>query len=198
MLLRHESEQNVLIDNATGDLPYRATRDGVYNYTLDDDVWRLKYLLVDDYVVTNDYFNNLDNNHTHYFYQQNQFEEYLFCGRLYYRVKQIRSFDRRNTTAAHFTFVGGLNPGATTEIFRELAYREPVNITSDNVQHEMPGSTDMDYLVPATMALIDAINDHEKTVSSRQYILKELKPNFWNEADGGAQGISDYCIKRSF
>ncbi len=90
------------------------------------------------------------------------------------------------------------DPGNTTNVFRIVGYRQPVEILSDNIQHEMPGSTDIEYLFPATVMLIRAIDDDKKMAESRAFIEKEYKPKITRSLDRGEQGNSDFVIKRPF
>jgi hypothetical protein len=52
--------------------------------------------------------------------------------------------------------------------------------------------------MPATIMLIQAINDHSKYAEARKYILDVLKPQLWGTLDGGEQGQSDFCVKRDY
>ncbi len=182
LLLYDESENNIAYDTATGDLPVIATIAGVFAYLCPDDCWILKNLLIDRDQVLDDL--------------NFRFNDVVFGGKEYYRILNIKSYQSKQGQNARFMFLG-VDPGTTVDIFKQLYYRMPIQILSDRIQHEMPGTTDEDFLIPATIKLIEGIN-HGNMIEARQYIVRELKPLFQIEADKGEQGVSDFCIKRPF
>lgn len=190
MLLTARREQNILYDSTTGDLPYFATTDGVYIYDLHSAVNEAIAVVIDS-PASLGYDQVIDENSSWVY------EEYYLGSKLYYRIKNIRSWPATTTQAAKIMFIG-VNPGTTTSCYRGVGYKKPTNITSDSIQHEMPGTTDIDYLLPATMKLIDAIDDHKKMEQAREYIELVLKPRMWKELDYGEQGQSSFCIKRRY
>ena len=129
-------------------------------------------------------------------------EEMTFAGNIYRRVVNVKTTPARvagsgNITPASVMF-RGTNPGATTAVFRRIAYKLPTEITSQRVQHECPSPEAEQILMRATMSLIDAINDHKKQLVVTRYIEDVLKPMYWRELDIGDQGVSDFCVKRPF
>lgn len=189
ILMSVEREQNLIYDETTGDFPYFATTSAVYRYDCPSTVWRVHSVLVDrsNYL---DYGALLNN-------RQWRYEELNISGVDYLRIRNIRTQDARRSTVANITFIG-MDPGTTTATYRRAAYKKPVEITSDAIQHEIPEPFDMEYLMPAVMKIIDEINDHGKMNDSRLYIERELKPKMWQEIDGGEQGCAGYCIKRAY
>lgn len=190
ILLTAEREQNILFDATTGELPLFTTVKNTYNYAAPNNVWQIAGVVVDDP-------GNLPEIPNVSYRRSWKTSEVTISGIIYYQLTNIRTQPSKRGTAANLTFVG-MNPGSYSDLYRRWAYRLPVEITSDSVQHEMPGSADMEYLMPATMKLIDAIDDHEKMEKARLYIEQVLKPKMWTELDGGEQGLDGCCIKRKF
>jgi hypothetical protein len=190
MLLFREDDTNIVFDTSTGNLPYLSTSNGVYEYNLPTACYVLKHILVDNMISTNDYGSSVSSSTSW------KFEDYSIAGRSYYRVMNIRSYPSTPSTRARVLFTE--NPGATDDVFRELYHKQPVQILSDTIQHEMPGATDVQYLMPATVALINSINDHDKYEKAKLMIEREYKPRVLSELNIGEQGQSDFCIKRAF
>ena len=190
MLLFREDDTNIVFDSNTGNLPFLATTDNIFQYNLPAACYILKHILVDNPITTNDYGSTGSGSSNW------MFEEYFIAGRSYYRVMNIRSYPSTPSVRARVLFT--TNPGDTTAIFRELYHKQPVQILSDSIQHEMPGATDVQYLMPATVALINAINDHDKYEKAKLMIEREYKPRVLSELNIGEQGQSDFCIKRAF
>jgi len=190
LLLTAEREQNILFDSATGELPFFTTVDGTYNYSAPDNVWLISGVVVDDP-------GNLPDTPNVTSMRSWKTNEVSVAGILYYSIQNIRTQPSRRGVAANLTFIG-MNPGDYDSLYRAWAYRLPTDIGSDRVQHEMPGSTDVEYLMPATLKLIDSIDDHSKMEQARLYIEQVLKPKMWTELDGGEQGLDGFCEKRQF
>jgi len=182
LLLYNEIEQRIVIDPATGDYPFLVTQDNVFQYDLPLNCSILKALLIDFVSIRDDY--------------PWTYEDFESKGRRYYRILNINSREATNNAPAFMNFIG-VNPGDTTEKFRLYYYESPVNITSDAVQHQMPGSADMEFLLPATIKLIEGM-DHGNIIEARQYINEVIKPEFLKTLDRGEQGIPMYCRKRAF
>jgi len=189
LLMHQECEQNIIWDESTGNLPYLVTSNKTYRYNMPDTVWRVKAILVDE---TSDIDSSLLHTNTDW-----KFEDYLIGGMTFKRIRNVRSRDYTRGANAWVQFIG-VNPGAASTTYRRLCYRRPTEITSDTIQHDLPGSADMDYLLPATISLIETINDHKKFAETREYIRTVLKPLVFNDMDGGEQGLSDFCTKRAY
>ncbi len=180
ILLTKEAEYNIVFDETTGDFPVVSTVSGTFRYDLPTNCYILKYLLVDAGTVMTDWST----------------EEVSFCGNDYLRILNIRSYPTRSSTPAYFLFTK--DPGDTIDTYKELYYKIPRQILSDSIEHEMPGTTDVEILMPATMLLINSINDHEKMAEAYKYIEQYFKPLVHRELERGEQSISDFCVKRPF
>ncbi|HUT63272.1 MAG TPA: hypothetical protein VMZ04_04870 [Anaerolineae bacterium] len=182
LLLYNEIEQRVVIDNSTGDFPYLETQDEIYQYDLPANCSILKSVLV-DYDETRDAY-------------PWSYDDFNVKGRRYYRILNITSREATFASNGRLTFIG-VNPGDTTEKFRLFYYEAPIAITSDTIQHQMPGSADIEFLMPATIKLIEGI-DHGNIIEAYEYIAKMIKPRFQLTLDRGDQGVSAFCRKRKF
>jgi hypothetical protein len=182
LLLYDEREQRIVVDPTTGNIPFIATVDAVYRYSLPATCSILKAVLIDSDETLED--------------SPWSYEDFKIKGQSFYRVLNITSREKTLSDDANFTFLG-VNPGDTTEKFRVLYYEYPVEITSDSIQHEMPGVSDMDFLIPATIKLIEGI-DHGNFIEAREYISKVIRPQFQAILDRGDQGVPLFCRKRAF
>lgn len=182
-------EQNVILDSSTGNLPFMATTDGTYRYNAPSNVWMIGAILIDA-LTSIDYGTRFEEDFL-------GLEEYLFGGYTYYRVRNIRTkpWDRNSVAWVQFN---RFNPGTTTAVYRRLAWRRPTDIISDSIQHDMPEGMDVKYLMPATISLIEAINDHDKFNKTLQWIATGLAQQYWNESESGDQGQSDFITKRAY
>lgn len=188
MLLTQECEQNLILDDATGDFPFITTRNNVFAYDCPADVWRIGKILIDaDTQLSVDYNSAV----------VPTYDATTISGKQYYRIRNTDSRDSRPNRAARL-FFKGVNPGATTAVYRRYAWRLPVEITSSMVQHEMPGSTDVEILLPCAMRWVDAINDHANLEAVRNDIITIWKPLVYREMNRGEHGSSDFSIKRDY
>lgn len=182
LLLYNETEQRIVIDPTTGNIPFIITVDTVYQYNLPATCSILKAVLIDEDETRDEW--------------PWRYEDFSIKGQRFYRVLNITSREKTFSNNANFTFLG-VNPGATTSKFRTLYYQAPTEILSDSIQHDMPGNTDTEFLMPATIKLIEGI-DHGNFIEAREYITKVLKPQFMAVSDRGEQGVPLFCRKRPF
>ena len=188
ILTARQSEDNVILDSTTGDLPYITTNDSVYRYEQPAAVWVVGMILTDADTSLG-YGTSWDGTDW-------QAEQAWFGGKEYQRIMNVRSHTATSSENAWIQFFG-MNPGDTTETFRRLAYARPRQITSDSIQHQMPIGCD-DYLMQATMKLTDAIDDHQKMEAARAYIEVTLKPLVMRRLGEGEQGVPRVVRKRPF
>lgn len=189
LLEQRQHAQKVLLDETTGNLPFVETQDRVYRYACPANVWRVGAILVDE-ATDIDYG-------TRFSETDLRLDDYTFSSVNYRRIRNVRSFDRTGRANASFQFIS-YNPGATTQAYRRLAWARPTEITSSSVQHDMPDGMDTKYLMPATIALIEAINDHDKFQKVLAWIATGLADQYWHERDRGEQGIGFIIEKRRF
>lgn len=185
LLRLRQCEQNIVYDPLTGDFPYVATTAGTYIYLLPTTMWLPQEVLVDD---TSSLALTLTN------WKVDEVER---AAKTYYRIRNIRSSPWSPLERAWIQFTG-VDPGTTTSVYRVRAYGRPTEITSDAVQHGMPGATDIKYLMPATVMLIQACSNHQKFLEARQYITEVLAPQFWGELGAGEHGVSAFSESRPF
>jgi len=183
ILLTGERKQFLILDPAIGNLPFLATVARTFQYNLPGNVWLLKAIVQDRDEQTNQ--------------DPWQYEDIEVAKNRYYRIMNADAQQSVFGQSAASVMFLGVDPGNQAALYRYYAFRWPVNITSDTVQHEMPGTTDMDYLVPATIKLIEGI-DHGNLIEAREYIKKELAPKIGTALDKGEHGVPKYVTKRSF
>ena len=195
LLVQDERDQNIVYDPATGDFPLITTVDGNYRYNLPDDCWKLGNILIDRYYGAGygQIYNVTDAFLTGRTWK---LADYDMSGIEYYKILNVRSQPATLLNNARFTFVG-VNPGNTNEVFKAMYWKRAVEITSDSVQHELPDGLDQQYLLPATVKLIQSIQTGEME-TARAYIMRELKPGLQRELDSGAQGETEFAIKRAY
>lgn len=194
LLLFNECEQTMIFDGSTGDLPYLATTSGTFRYTIatagGENVWLVGAVVVDALSVNGLDYGGIVSQRSW------KLEDMPIAGNEYYRLRNIRSIPWNESASANLTFT--INPGTSTALYRVLAYKRCSELTSDAVSHEMPGATDIDYLMPATMKLIEAIDDHGNMVEARRYIRQELRPQMWGELARGEQGRPQFAKRRPY
>jgi hypothetical protein len=195
LLLLNECMQTLIYDSTTGNLPFLTTVAGTYRYTIpaldSNNVWMIGAVVVDSLSASGLDYGGVSSGRTW------QLEQTRISGSDYYRVINIRSIPWNGNADAQLTFIG-VDPGATSSLYRIVAYKRPSEILSDSIQHEMPGSCDVDYLMPAAMKLIEAIDDHGKMIEARRYIRNELRPQMWAELNRGEQGTSRFVTRRAY
>jgi len=186
-----EREQNLIYDEATGNFPLITTADSTYKYDCPDTVWLVKYVVTD-----------LDADLPDSTSQVWKTERLQFEGIELLRILNIKTTTARMAGSGNITpatiFFRGINPGATTSVFKRISYKLPTEIASQRVQHECPSPEAEQILMQATMSLIDAVNDHKKQLAVTNYIENVLKPKYWAELDNGEQGVPDFCVKRQY
>lgn len=182
LLLTGERKQFLVFNTAIGNLPFLATQAGVYIYNMPDTIWKVKHIVQDITLQTNA--------------DPWRYEDIILAGNRYYRILNVdtRQAVHNNTVA---TVMFSADPFTTTQQYRYYGWRWPLDITSDRVQHEMPGTTDEEYLLPATIKLIEAI-DHGNFIEAQQYITKELKPKIGFSLDSGEHGVPKFVTRRPF
>jgi hypothetical protein len=180
LLNANRREQDLIYQN--GNLPFIPTQAGVFDYAIAN-AWTVDEVLIDRDAT--------------YDYTTLRLEDYVYSGVDYYRVLNVRSDPwKQGDQTARVTFTN-LDPGDTTELFRRISYRLPTQILTPRIQHDMPAGTDH-YLMDATIALINAIDDHSKYQEARQWVVNVLKPQFLGEIDKGAQGTPLSITPRAF
>jgi hypothetical protein len=184
LLKMRQSEQNVVYDSATGDLPYLTTTAGIFRYSLGATIWLPQEILVDDPASLDFTLGWITETVKH-------------AGKTYYRLRNIRSAPWSQSANAWVQFTG-CDPGTTIAVYRTRCYGKPAEITSDSVQHDMPGDTDVKFLLPATVMLCQALSNHEKFLDARRYIIEVLAPQCWAEENAGEQGVSAFTESRPY
>lgn len=195
MLLQKEAETRVYFDETTGKLPFLDTTDGVYNYSLPSNCWKLADVLVEIGVT-----GSILDNYTGADYgirtaSKRRIERVTFAGIDYLKIFQVRSWPASETAVARMAFAD--NPGTTDDVYNIKYYKKPTDITSDSIQIEIEPPFDVLYLLPATVKLIES-QQHGNYLEARKELLATIIPMYWKEMNSGAQGFDNEAEDRGF
>jgi hypothetical protein len=187
ILMQAEVEQNTIFDTSTGKLPYLVTTDETFLYPMATNVWRISGVLVRienrSFLRFDDYERGGLHRHRHDWLPK------VIGGIEYLPVPNIRSTDCvRDGIPATVMFTR--NPGTYDKTYHLWMFKRPTQIVSESIQPDIPEPYDMEYLVPATAKLIEGAMNGDY-VNAREYIEKELKPQFWKVRNAGDQGAYD-------
>lgn len=199
LLLCHESEQNVVMNEATGYLPTLDTTATVFNYNLPSDCWKLGQVLI-EVKIASQISGTLLNTITGLDYGtrrlvSNPLSYYTYAGFEYIRVPFVRSWPSQELAVARMCFTA--DPGTTTGYYSLQYFKKPTTLSSDSIQVEIEPPWDDLYLLPATVSLIHGV-ENGNYVEARVVIMRDLVPQFWKEKNGGEQGFSYEPVERGF
>lgn len=186
MLMMQGNQQSIAY-RTDQDLPYIATTDGVYEYTLNQattgltkDIWR-----VDGIFVKPNFFFDYDySNFPNYRYPT---KLYLFNGIEYLKWYEIASVDALDNDVPRLRF--RVNPKTTTQSFYILAYYKPTQLTSETIPLTLPSYLHMSCLLPTALKLIEGIQNGN-VEESMQIIEKRYMPMVQSKLNEGEQGVS--------
>jgi hypothetical protein len=199
ILMAAEMQQNVIFDSTTGNFPLLNTTQGVFNYSMPDDVWRVVGILISidlwnqplfDYDLFGgvyDYgmFGSGLNRHIGTSYKNS----IAIGGALYAKIPFIRTWDRVNAlTPARLMWTK--DPLTRSGIYYRYSYKRPTQIISESIQPDIPTPWDFDILIPATAKLIEGVQSGNYD-EARQILRNELKPLLWKQMNSGDQGDID-------
>jgi len=194
ILLQNETAQNAAYDNATGLFPSFDTEKEKYEYDMPKTIWRVGQILLVS-PVSSDL--NLDLN-PEYGMESNiqlETENVFYNGRKYVRFPFVSTRDRTHDDACKVRFF--TDPGDTEGIFLYRGYQLPTQLTSENIQLQIPEKYHMSVVMPAVQSLIDAF-ETGTWIDATTYIEEKLRPKLIEEMNMGEQGISHYITRREF
>jgi hypothetical protein len=199
MLFMSESEQNVVIDPLTGNLPPLNTTKGVFAYDLPADCWKLGHIGI-EVKIASIISGTLLTTITGLDYGTrrqvtNPLTYFHWAGFKYVRVPYVRSWPAGDSTLARLVFTA--DPGDATDYYRSLYWRKPANLISDSIPLEIEPPWDDAYLLPATVALIHGV-ENGNYAEARALVLNELRPTYWKQKNSGEQGFSYEPVERGF
>ncbi len=158
-LLSQEMSQRISY-RTDGKLPYIATTDSTYNYTLtqavtglSEDIWRVSNVLVKPP------FSNalLSAIRVEYGITPNLRQPVNIIewnGVEYYRFHQVHVNDALISGNPILKFT--TNPGTTTTDFYLIAYKKPAEITAETTETEIPEHLHTETLIPAALKYLEA------------------------------------------
>jgi hypothetical protein len=177
LLVSIDAEQHIVLDDE-GNLPALNTNADEKVYDVEGR--RVIAVVVDnsDIVAVADYGKRIST--------QNSF---IFGSVNYTRIPYIKTTDRKNSTVpARVIFTK--EPGVTTDYYRVVMYKVPVDILSESIDHGIKDPYDIQYLLPAASALISGVQNYT-LAESLQYVKEVIMPAYSKELGEGDQGEYD-------
>ena len=194
ILMQEESEQTLSFDSSTGNFPSIETEEGVYEYDMPSNIWRVSQVLIDVRDTPN--LSLITNSE----YGINSVElpptmRYMYMGREYIRVLNAKTIDRTYNNNCKVRFFE--DPQVATYYYR--GYTLPTQITSASINPSLPDSNGMHMraLVPATAKLIEAFQNNTWD-EALAYINMELKPLVQRMMNSGEHGLSHTVTRMEF
>lgn len=192
ILLRQELAQRMF--RVDGEFPYLQTTDGVYEYDADNsnipdlpattNLWRIGAIL---YRTNLDIWYNIENK------IESPSDILQFGGKQYYRLALVTTDDRVDTDPPKIKF--SVNPGDTTEDYFVLGYIDPIQMTTETIQPEIPEVDRVKILLPTANKLVEAIQNNTWG-DALDYIDKYFCKKIRNSRDGGEQGVTYHSTRR--
>lgn len=187
ILLAQESHQRLKFDPTTGRPPILDTTEGVFEYQMDSDIWRVGSIMVRESDTVPDYGKintKLDHDIT------------LIGGIRYKTIKNVRSWDWQSISSpARIMFTA--DPLTRSNYYYIRAWVRPTPITAVTIQHSVTPPNDILYLLPAAALLIEGVQNGT-LMDARRIVEHEIKPKLWAQENKGEQ--SDYIppVDRGF
>lgn len=169
LMMNADIEHNVVINAATGFPPFLATTGGTRQYNCPDDCRKVATVFFEDFNIYTDRSRRYGERQTLMFLDQEFYEEPV--------VSRRRTINSDGTTQnATVTFRD--NPGATTEVYYLKYYRLMTDITSVNIQPNVP--PDYHYLlIDGVLARIQPIQYGKENPWLAW--VERMKAEFWGE-----------------
>lgn len=190
ILLRQECAQRQIV-RSDGKLPYIATTDETYQYSLSQavtglsvDIWRVAQVMVRapfsanlQSITSIDYGIRPEN--------RQPIQSLEFNGIEYFRFHQVATKDALygGDPTIYFT----TNPGDSTEDFYLLCYQDPVQMTSESINPEVPEQYHYTILLPTALKLLEA-HQNGNWVEALGMIEEQFKPKMQAELNESDQG----------
>ena len=194
-LLQNETAQNLKYDTATGAFPLLATTDGVYEYEMPSDVWRVAQML-----LTSPVPNDLDLRLSAEYGLESNVNPVM--EKLYYNNREYRRWPFLKTTDSNprdpCKVVFSINPTTTTDIYHYRSYKMiSPRITNETVEIQISEKYDFTVTIPTIMLIIEAFqtgNWYENIA-----IIEQLyKPKLIEEMNSGEQGLAGFVTRNEF
>jgi hypothetical protein len=193
------SEQHIYYDGSTGKFPSVDTTDGVFQYDLPDEIWRLEDLLIELTVgvtINTSVLNTLVGfDYGSRRATTKKIDYRTYAGIEYARVPYVRSQLATEDDPASIIF--SVNPGDSTDYYFVRGIKKPTQIVSESIQVDTPPPYDYQFLIPAASTLIRGI-EHGNYAEARAYIENVLKPQYARVRNAGEQGFDFEADDRGF
>jgi len=195
ILKQNETYQNQKYDSTTGDFPSFDTTDGVYEYDMESDIWRVSEVLLSS-PIPNDLNLQLNPEYGIETNITNIIEKKEYNGKEYIRFPFVRTLDKTYDNPAKVQFK--VNPTTTSGSFLVRSYLVPrPQITSSRIQLSIPEKYHMTVVLPSLMLLVEAFQTNNWT-EAIEIIEKKYKPLMMKEMNEGEQGECSGTRRREF
>lgn len=175
MVLKTDTDENLVFDSTTGRLPYLATTQGVYQYSLPSQYYKCKYILVNHGAGYGNYEypNNpaFGRHHT-----DNAFDtQDIILGPHKYRQVPVRLTPQFGTGAVTVLFQ--FDPLNTTNVYHVYAYQGGNQITALGCTLQIEEKFHFD-IVAACQILIDCL-DNGRFEDGMQKVQDQFASKIW-------------------
>ncbi|HUX56362.1 MAG TPA: hypothetical protein VMV77_05280 [Bacteroidales bacterium] len=192
------NEQNIVFDEATGNLLPLETQDGVFKYDAPDDTWRIAGILTlanNGGGLLNEWpGRNSDYGIGRQYSGVKQLEHIYISGIDYIRIPYIRSYDAGDITNPYVIFTK--NPGDTEDIYYWYCYGKATALLSESIPLSIKPPYDYMFLFPATVKLAQAYKDGDYLKALPE--VMKLKQLYAIEMNKGEQGVDSDAEDRGF
>ena len=181
ILMSTENEATLILDSTTGKLPTLTTVEGTYEYSMPSTVRTVTGIyLISTSTSNRDYGRPLPVSNRN---------AKVVAGESYARIYCTRQTAKINSTTLAKVFFTK-DPGDSEGLYYYEGYKSPTEITSENIQGDIPEPFEYTHLVPAASKLIEGIQNGT-TAEIIEYIQNVLRPRMWSELNRGDSGSWD-------
>jgi hypothetical protein len=192
-ILYHQDMSQTIAYRSDGELPYIATQDNVFEYTLNQattglssDIWRCDSVLVKP-PFTNQLLAAIRVEYGITPNLRQPLQQIEFNGVEYFRFHQIATEDSLRSGHPKLRFTS--NPGVTTKDFYLLCYKKATPLISEQIRSSIPEHLHITVLLPAAMKLVEGYQNGN-VIEALESIHRIFKPQMQAEMNSGDQGES--------
>ncbi len=196
-LLSQEMSQRISY-RTDGSLPYFATSDSTYNYTLNqattglsEDIWRVSNVLIKA-PFSSQLLASISAEYNTTPALRQPVQPFEWNGIEFFRFYQVHVNDALINGYPTLKFT--MNPGATTKEFYIMAYKKATEILAETTETEIPEHLHDEILIPATLKLLEA-EQNGNWIEYNQMMVNEFKPALQSSLNDAEQGEFNSVIR---